>query len=446
LREQCEDLWQQSIHNSYGGDKEEPAANAWQPPAEPEQQELPPVETYWQDPAEAMRPAYQGDAPQPFGEFCFNHPDTPPKFACRACGMRACAGCVKKIGTVSLCLQCGELCHEYTAVKRTAQRHAEISSGFGLGDFAAALGYPFKNAVTLLGAAALYALLAMLGLKGQLLGFGFLFGFVTRVIKQVSVRGATTEGLFGNTDFSFYDDVIAPLGRGICVMAVTYGPMLALIIMLIMGILGGASLAEQEARKERQEQEKIMAGVDELLKTEGDPAKQAEAMKQLDPLRAGQYSDGPNSTQNAPEAAKSEQEENFRLIWPMIMGIGGGIVALFLLSVLWAFFYYPMALTVAGFTENAGAVLNPLVGLDTMRHLGLDYLKVFGIYVFTLVVGGIVSSAAYTVLASLTMPIVGNLPARFVDSFVTFYFHMALAFAIGMMLYKGSDRLGLAAD
>ena len=54
-----------------------------------------------------------------------------------------------------------------------------------------------------------------------------------------------------------------------------------------------------------------------------------------------------------------------------------------------------MALLVAGWTESLKSVLNPLVGLDTIRHMGPNYFKAFPMYlavqfvafVFTFAVG-----------------------------------------------------------
>ena len=43
-----------------------------------------------------------------------------------------------------------------------------------------------------------------------------------------------------------------------------------------------------------------------------------------------------------------------------------------------AFFYYPMALAVAGYTQSFGSVVNPLVGLDTIRRMGSTCFKAFG--------------------------------------------------------------------
>jgi len=57
---------------------------------------------------------------------------------------------------------------------------------------------------------------------------------------------------------------------------------------------------------------------------------------------------------------------------------GIAMVLLFLLGLAWAIFYYPMALTVAGYTQSFAAVINPLVGLDTIRRMGATYFKAFG--------------------------------------------------------------------
>ena len=44
-------------------------------------------------------------------------------------------------------------------------------------------------------------------------------------------------------------------------------------------------------------------------------------------------------------------------------------------NLLWAFFYFPAACAVAGYTRNFGSTLNPRVGIDTIKR---KYRKLFG--------------------------------------------------------------------
>ena len=121
-------------------------------------------------------------------------------------------------------------------------------------------------------------------------------------------------------------------------------------------------------------------------------------------------------------------------------------VLLFLVLIAWGVFYYPMALTVAGYTQSFGSVLNPLVGLDTIRRMGANYFKAFGmvimVQVIALVVGGIIS----IVTSPFALPFMGNLLGNFINATFTFYFYLVIACILGLSLFKSADRLGIAVD
>jgi hypothetical protein len=124
----------------------------------------------------------------------------------------------------------------------------------------------------------------------------------------------------------------------------------------------------------------------------------------------------------------------------------GLILVLGLLCLAWAAFYHPMALLVAGWTESLKSVLNPLVGLDTMRHMGLVYFKAFGMYLAVQVVSFLLTWIVSLVTAPFNMPLVGNLPATFLSGVVTFYTSLVVACFLGLALFKSADRLGIELD
>src|SRR5260370_41981229 len=95
------------------------------------------------------------------------------------------------------------------------------------------------------------------------------------------------------------------------------------------------------------------------------------------------------------------------------VAVQGLLVLLLLLSVLWGIFYGPMALAVAGYTEDFGSVVNPLVGLDTIRRMGATYFKAFGMVILIQVVGLVIAVVVAVILSPLDLPFLGNLPARF---------------------------------
>jgi hypothetical protein len=105
-----------------------------------------------------------------------------------------------------------------------------------------------------------------------------------------------------------------------------------------------------------------------------------------------------------------------------------------------------MALLVAGWTESFKSTINPLVGLDTMRHMGSNYFKAFAMYLVVQVAGFTLDFVVSFVTSPFDMPFVGNVPARFIGGIVTFYTSLVIACVLGLSLFKSSDRLGIELD
>jgi len=170
-----------------------------------------------------------------------------------------------------------------------------------------------------------------------------------------------------------------------------------------------------------------------------DPAKQAEASKKLDQLRPGK--------QIQQEAERSKENLNDPLAdLKMLFGYLKApliLVLLLLLAIAWAIFYYPMALAVAGYTQSIGSVINPLVGLDTIKRMRGTYFKAFGLVLLVQLVGGLAGIIVSIILSPFALPWVGNLPAMFIDGSLTFYFNLVIACVLGLSLFKCADRLGI---
>jgi Fe2+ transport system protein B len=113
------------------------------------------------------------------------------------------------------------------------------------------------------------------------------------------------------------------------------------------------------------------------------------------------------------------------------------------LSFLWGVFYFPAACAVAGYTRSFAAVLNPSVGLDTIKRLGFDYAKILSMCFVLGIFSIIVSYSLGVVFAPFDLPRMGNMPVKIVGSFFTFYFSIVFSVVLGYALYKNSDRLNL---
>jgi uncharacterized membrane protein YvlD (DUF360 family) len=140
-----------------------------------------------------------------------------------------------------------------------------------------------------------------------------------------------------------------------------------------------------------------------------------------------------------PETKQAMQAEMFK----NLMNYGFWFLLVMGIALLWAIFYYPAACLVAGYTEEISAVINPLVGLDTIRRLGGTYVKILLMYFLLGILAVIPMGIVSAVLSSFDMPTVGNIPATFINSIIYFYFYIVFAAVLGLAVYKKSDKLAI---
>lgn len=376
---------------------------------------------------------------------CHNHPEAAPDYVCRMCGALFCKDCPKFVsGKVPLCTLCGELCRDYRVVTEKATRAELQRSGFGVKDFVSAIRYPWQHKAALFGGALIYALLLFAGFRGSALAWVLMFACISNVISQVAWGRLNRSFMPDFSEFSFWDDVIMPAFLGVGIMIVSWGPIIVLVLALMFGVLSGGvesgsfgseeSVAESTGPNEED--------LEVLMDPNADPKKLEEANKKLQELRPG--------AQIAREAEESQAEASdpAGLLGDLLPYLGAGIFIgfLFLLSLGWGLFYYPMALTVAGYTQSFGSVLNPLVGLDTIRRMGTTYFKAFGMVMMVQVVAFVAGAIIYVITSPLILPFMGNLVGNFINATFTFYFNLVIACILGLSLFSCADRLDINVD
>ncbi len=372
---------------------------------------------------------------------CQNHPDAAPHYVCRMCGAVLCKACPKYVSDkVPVCPSCGDLCHEYRAVTEKAARVEFQSSGFGMEDFVRAIRYPLRHKTALIIGALIYALLLFAGFWGSLVAWMIMFGCISHVISQVAWGRLNRSFMPDFSSFSMWDDLIMPAFLGLGIMIVTWGPIIVLLVALIFGVVSGGITPDSFASA-TQTAEAEGPDFDVLVDPDADPAKLAAENEKLQQLRPG--------GEMAKQARESTDEANdptgtFQYLLPYLGASTIGI--LFLLFIGWAIFYYPMALTVAGYTQSLGSVLNPLVGLDTIRRMGATYFKGFGMVIVIQVVAFVIGTIVSVITSPLTLPFMGNLPGNFIGATFAFYFNLVIACVLGLSLFKSADRLGIAVD
>ena len=393
----------------------------------------------WAEPSSAGATAFSFE--------CHFHSQQAATLVCRMCSETFCRACPNRVGAsnVLLCALCGGFCDPLENLTRRLELYQRQREAFGLSDLQRALAYPFGHLASLLGGALLYGFLLLAGAYGRLLATALVFGCITLVVRRVGYGNLSRDFLPDFSEFSFWDDVIVPCALGAGVTVVTLGPTLLLLGALLFGWLNGPESPSRLALPGNPavaEQAEAAAGVsrdDMVTLVEGGTAEEEAALEQkVNSMRPG--------TQVARQLeARKQADETFGIASELLRR-PGLVLALSVLAFCWAAFYHPMALLVAGWTESLKSVLNPLVGLDTMRHMGLVYFKALGMCVAVQFVCFLLTWVVALVTAPFNMPLVGNLPATFLSGIVTFYTSLVVACLLGLALFKSADRLGIELD
>jgi hypothetical protein len=403
---------------------------------------MPPQYAHVPDRREFAERAAAAPSLRALGRACYAHPHLQPRYVCRVCQTPMCQACAKFVdgSRVALCPLCGDFCNDYQQVYTQARSRVRKQRGFGLGDFGEAVGYPFRNLLGLVGISIFYSVLSLGGIKGQIIAFVVIFGCMSLVIKQLA-WGRTEHGFLPDfTSMSLWDDVAVPCFLGLGITIVTIGPAIVLALVLLFGLINGgpagsatpAGLAERRQEQARKDAATMM-----------NPNATEEEVRQAHARLNGTAD--LTGVGNVGETAAAADDGLVRTIVGRLAG-RLWLIGLLLVALVWAFFYYPMALIVAGYTEDFWSVVNPAVGFDTIRRMGWNYVKVFLMYAVVSFFGFVASLIVSYALSAFNMPLVGNVPARFVEGGINFYTSLVIAAALGLALYKSSDRLGIATD
>ena len=433
--------------------------------------------------------------PQSAADVCAMHPDIAASYICNTCTNLFCKACPNSYGgTVKICPFCGAMCSSLEKVveakAESSQYSAAVSSGFGFADFGRAIAYPFKFKTSLV----LGAIMFMFFSIGQsAMSFGGIFMF-SSVIFCALLANTLTFGVLANTvenfsqgkiglnfmptfeDFSLWDDVVHPFFLSIGVYISSFGPLIAVGLIAFFMVVGTVNkemngLQSDAARTINPELPyaanavKQSEKVKELLKSTQENQK-----KRVESLKKGVIE--PNATFPANAPINSEEQDFERInkmisdqrkaqlesavgktpetvaneraeLLKQILGYGTVFIIIGGVCLLWGLFYFPAACAVAGYTRSFTATLNPSVGIDTIRRLGGDYVKILLMGLSIVLMSGIIGSVLNLIFSSFDMPGVGNVPARAIGSLFGFYFSVVFSCVIGFALYKASNKLKL---
>lgn len=402
---------------------------------------------------------------------CSVHPEAEAKFVCGDCGNLFCKACPRSYGgTVKICPGCGAICKSISEVhasqQKAVQYYADLSHGFSFGDFGQALAYPFKFKASLISGGLLFMFFTI-GQSAAGMG-GYIM--IAAAIFAAMMANALTFGVLANTvdnmaqgqlgknfmpdfdDFSIWDDVVHPFFLSIGAYIASFGLLIVLVAGMVWYTINQISSIQTSNFNQISRQ---------LKDAKADPAftqnwelnseevnltpaqRQALEDKEIEELQNLIQESGKGQLESVvgknPEARQKETME----IFGNILKVGIPFLGLAFLALLWGLFYFPAACAVAGYTRSFTATINPLVGLDTIRRLGADYVKILVMCFLLALMSGFISGTIALFLSPFEMPALGNIPAKAVSSLFTFYFSIVFAVTLGFALYKNSAKLSL---
>lgn len=416
---------------------------------------------------------------------CAIHQDTEPYYVCETCTNLFCTACPKTYSSVKCCPLCGALCRpieQHNVEKEGNYRFQhDISEGFGFSDFGKALSYPFKFKTSLIAGGFMFAFFTLgqsaSAIGGIITAFASIFCFMLSNMLTFGILANTVEnfsqGKIGTSfmpdfdDFELWNDVIQPFFLSIGVYIVSFG---LFVIFVIGGVWYVASSIKQtmpeqsvstlmpDAQRDLQKDlpkikqiteninkktqfadgqipdEQEIADYQNFVNDEEQEIQEIQSL--IDEHRKGQLE---SVVGKSDESVQAEYKEMFG----NLMKIAFPVVILSILGLLWGLFYFPAACLVAGYTRSFTATINPLIGIDTIKRLGFDYIKILAMGLVLLVFSGILTVILSIILMPFDIPLMGNLPAVFFTSFITFYISIVFSVILGFAMYKNTDKFNL---
>lgn len=417
---------------------------------------------------------------------CAVHRDRDAAYVCEACNSSFCKTCPSGYGgSVKICPACGALCKgrvelEEELSKQEQRANADIE-GFGFGDLIKAIKFPFNHRSSLIIGGLMFAFFSFgrsatsfggfmmvgAGLFCMMLSNMLTFGVLANTVSNFTQGRLEADFMPSFDEFSIWDDVLHPFFLSIGVYISSFGPFVVVMMIgvyMIMGTLGSqravfqneiskvpgtefytpdntASQSEQVKRLVSQikEQNDDRLELQSQTATEGSQVPSANDAKNDELWRSVQAERLKSAVPNAENGSDSQIQAMVR----EFLRIAAPLAIIGLITFLWGAFYFPAACAVAGYTRSFRAVMNPSVGLDTIKRLGVDYVKVLLMGLAILVASGAVGVFLSVLFSPFNIPIIGNLPAKVLGSLAGFYFSVVFSCVIGFALYKAADRLKL---
>lgn len=421
----------------------------------------------------------------PDENICALHPEYEAKFHCETCGNYLCPQCPKSYGgNVKICPICGAMCKkigELDKQGRELKRKNAFAEGFGVSDIFSSFAHPFKFTTSLLFGGAMFMVFTVgqsaVSFGGIVMIFPALvcfllanmlsFGILANTVEKFSKGETEADFMPGFIDFNLMDDVIRPFFLSIGVYISSFGPALLVTIFTAFVFAGFVGDEFKKSQLQNAENPNIETS-SPFLVDEKKAADQSEEVKKLlesvkqnandkKQLTENGLNDQNNPFQNE-ETKVAVLENNEKQLETIVkenkeaqkQGLGikaealvKRAIPLFILlalAMLWGIFYFPAACAVAGYTRSFRATINPSVGINTIKTLGIDYVKILVFFILMGIAMIFISGFLWIMLASFNMIGAANIPATAITSWFTFYFTIVFSCVLGHALYKNSDK------
>lgn len=446
--------------------------------------------------------ASPGPAAAPAEVFCSVHADAPVRYICDTCSNSFCKACPSSYGAnVKICPFCGAMCRQVETQPPAATwngggspTYQPISDGtpFGPSDVVRAFVFPFKHPLAFVFGSVMFAFFSV-GQSAASIGGIFLigaalvsymlsnmltFGVLAHTIDSFVQGKINTSFMPSFDDFGIWDDVVHPFFLSLGAYISSFLP-LFLVAILGMFVLGATAIQDKineplrEQATDRPSQQPVFKFVDRSAEQSKEVRQLVDGAantqrQRLEQLESGVAPQGPQFVPGETEEESlrkivdyTEQQRKQQLesvvgktsetvdaerevLAQKLVKRGGMFLVLVIICFAFGCIYFPAACAVAGYTRSLAATLNPSVVFDTIRHLGASYLLVLAVSVVLLIAGGLLSIGLSLSFGAFDLPGVGNLPAKVIGSFITFYLWIVWSATIGYAMYRKADRFQFA--
>jgi hypothetical protein len=318
---------------------------------------------------------------------CINHHTDPSTHVCPKCTVGYCAACENKVRDATVCPVCEAFCvpvKKYEEDQELARQRQRSM----MEELQTIATYPLRDPMGLVMLAVftgVFGLLARLagpfGAIGIVLSQGVLMWYCFNSLNRVA-NGNLKDFM---PQFDDISDIVGPMKLGFAALVISAAP------LFLIFLWSGISVAKS-----------FLADA---------------------PVPAIEM-----SVAHAQPEEDEEVEEG-----PEVSG-GMLLLATLLLipAILWKLVYTPVALTVAALSRSILSTLNPVLGFDTIKRMGVVYWQAMLIYT--------VLAFGQWVLGFLLsfIPILGGIVAAFVDA----YAYLAIGCTLGLAVFKKAPELG----